>query len=223
MKLSKEFAKNLNLGIVTEEMIGEALYSFDERAKNYREKETQVREKAKRYGKVDDPFFNAAKYASLYLNTEKMKSKILKYFNPTELHCFKSEGREQLMFYYEVGAHSFYMSVEESDETREGMPVVEFGEKLEMTAVDAKELISKQSARKILDLAIENAREAGVKKMYGIGTLMSKEMKKEKIRKEFEQMLEKMATKEDSYEYLGEDDEEDEYVIEEEQEAYSYM
>lgn len=38
MKLSKEFQKNLKNGIVTKEMLSEAIYTYNKRAKNMRDK-----------------------------------------------------------------------------------------------------------------------------------------------------------------------------------------
>lgn len=81
MKTPKQYNDNLKCGVLTEEMIGACIYSFNKRAKNYRDKRNQYRKRYyyDRYGNIDK-FDEKSKY--FY----SLKEKMLSYYTPIELH-----------------------------------------------------------------------------------------------------------------------------------------
>ena len=169
MELTKEFKKNLSLGIVTEEMVGEALYSYNKRAKNYRDKEREARDRAWMYHRKDDNFHSVAKYKKLKEEAYTMKEQVLSYYEPIEIHHsimenYKGEVYEMFMALYVIGNHSFHQPVTYPNEKYESLPFVSLQDDFVVDTVDLKMLISKQSAKRILETMMKNAKEAGVTK-----------------------------------------------------------
>lgn len=80
MKTSKEFAKNLESGIITMQMLEDCLYSCNKRAKNYRDKEREYR------NCYYDKYNNEEKYRAKKNELYGYKDKLLSIINPTCIH-----------------------------------------------------------------------------------------------------------------------------------------
>ena len=80
MRTPTEFIKNLKNGIVTKEMMSMVLYSFNKRAKNYRDKEHEYRKN--RY----DNYGNEEKFRDKKEEMYNAKEKLLTYLEPKCIH-----------------------------------------------------------------------------------------------------------------------------------------
>lgn len=79
MKTPKEYTKLINNGMVTEDILGEVLYSYNKRAKNYRDKKNEYRNRYDNYNNFEK---NEEKEKEYYSK----KEAILDFYNPIELH-----------------------------------------------------------------------------------------------------------------------------------------
>lgn len=93
MRTPKEFEKNLKDGIVTKEMLGMVIYSYNKRAKNYRDKEREYREY--RY----DKFNNEEKYRDKKDELYRCKEKLLSFVEPFMLHLETIRKNKTVRFY----------------------------------------------------------------------------------------------------------------------------
>lgn len=98
MRTPKHFSKSLKNGEITKDMLGLVLYSFNKRAKNYRDKERRYRE----YG--HDIYDNIEKYKNKKEKMYDAKEELLKYLCPTCIHVEKIVKDKKVRYYeYEHG------------------------------------------------------------------------------------------------------------------------
>ena len=91
MKTDKETLDNLKKGIVTEKMLGLAIFSYNKRAKNMRDKESEYRNYFRRNWYAHDIHDNVGKYQEKKENYYNRKDECLSFLKPTSLHSVKRE------------------------------------------------------------------------------------------------------------------------------------
>lgn len=152
MRITNSEKKCLKEGIVTKEMLGKALYSYNKRAKNCRDQERKYR--------------FCPEYRMKYREDKKMyyrhKDELLDYVQPCEVHivtrtswgmgyfdgCIGAEYDEIYLFYV-LGDYSFHSPILHVDlENYSHLPVVEL-EDLQTFGKDTTELMSVQTCDKI--------------------------------------------------------------------------
>lgn len=115
MKTPKNYTENLKNGIVTEEMLEDVLFSYNKRAKNYRDKESYYRSNY-----PDDKYNNADKAKEMKEELYNKKSKILQHCTNhlAAVHYLTLFRRERIYDYNED--YSLYRN--EIDLYRRGEP-----------------------------------------------------------------------------------------------------
>ena len=86
MKTNKDYKENLKNGIITKEMLIKCLYSSNKRAKNYRDKEREYRDKARYNYYWYDKYNNIDKCESKKEEYYKQKEDMLSILKPTCIH-----------------------------------------------------------------------------------------------------------------------------------------
>jgi hypothetical protein len=110
MKTPKSYIENLDNGIVTEKMLCDVLYSYNKRAKNWRDKKRQYKYS---YAANSYVWFNTA------LDNEKKyyeyKSELLNLIEPECIHEEILENEYETIYqyylFYEIGDHSFHQPI----------------------------------------------------------------------------------------------------------------
>jgi hypothetical protein len=150
MQTSNAMKKCLKAGIVTTEMLSLAIFSFNKRAKNMRDKEQEYRY---------HPDYRQ-EYHEKKVEYYSCKKELLGYFQPCEIHTVKRiqmkrylKGWVNVMvtekyLFYIVGDKSFHSPLPLGDKYNH-LPVVHL-EELQTFGKDPSDLLSVQMARKIL-------------------------------------------------------------------------
>lgn len=86
METSKEIKKCLKEGVVSKEMLGMALYSYNKRAKNMRDKEREYRDYARSNYFYHDKYDNEGKTREKKEEYYRKKEELLKYLQPCAIH-----------------------------------------------------------------------------------------------------------------------------------------
>ena len=114
MRTPKEYTKNLENGIVTEQMLCDVLYSYNKRAKNWRDKKRQYKHS---YATNSYIWFNTARE-----NEQKYydyKSELLNLLEPECIHeeVLENDYETLIQYYllYVVGDHSFHHPIHKSE------------------------------------------------------------------------------------------------------------
>ena len=119
MKTRKEWVANLKNGEITEEMLGACLYSVNKRAKNWRDREWEERQKSRNNYYYYDKYNNEEKCREQKERFYNMKDTLLAQVTPCEIHSELLENRfgEYRVFYkfYKVGGYTFHSPVDEAE------------------------------------------------------------------------------------------------------------
>jgi len=114
MRTPKKYTENLENGIVTEQMLCDVLYSYNKRAKNWRDKK---REYKKSYSSNSYVWINDARE-----NEHKYYGYKIEILNLLEPECIHEEILEndyetiiQYYLFYVVGDHSFHHPISKED------------------------------------------------------------------------------------------------------------
>lgn len=111
MKTPKVYTENLKKGIVTETMLGEVLYSYNKRAKNWRDNKRTYSHLWCEH--ADSWYKNAEANEKKYYDH---KDELLSIISPTCKHMEKLRcGKVQYYLFYEVGGFSFHHPIEKKD------------------------------------------------------------------------------------------------------------
>ena len=86
MKITKEVCKNLKEGIVSKEMLCMALYSYNKRAKNMRDKEREYHDYSRKHYFYYDKYDNEGKARAKKEEYYRKKEELLKYLQPCAIH-----------------------------------------------------------------------------------------------------------------------------------------
>ena len=108
MKTPKEFMKNINNKIITDDMLEAALFSLNKRAKN-------MRDMQRKYAHKYDKYNNEGKYKSQKENYYKKQEFLLRLLTPVCAHIETvPHGRTEKKLYYlfyRLGKHSFHRPI----------------------------------------------------------------------------------------------------------------
>jgi hypothetical protein len=114
MRTPKSYIENLEQGIVTEKMLCDVLYSYNKRAKNWRDKKREYKHS---YASHSYVWYNSA------LENEKKyyecKSELLDLLEPKCIHeeILENDYETIIQYYlfFEIGDHSFHQPIEKQD------------------------------------------------------------------------------------------------------------
>ena len=114
MRTPKEYIENLDKGIVTEQMLCDVLFSYNKRAKNWRDKKRQYKHS---YATNSYAWFNnALENEQKYYN---YKSEILSLLTPNCIHEEYLENDYEMIIqyylFYVVGDHSFHSPIKKEE------------------------------------------------------------------------------------------------------------
>ena len=114
MRTPKKYIENLERGIITEEMLCDVLYSYNKRAKNWRDKKRQYKHSYAMNSYVW--FNNALENEQKYYD---YKSEILALLEPECIHeeILENDYETLIQYYlfYVVGDHSFHQILPKED------------------------------------------------------------------------------------------------------------
>jgi len=170
MKQTNDVKKNLKNGVVTQEMFGSAIFSYNKRAKNMRDKEREWRDYYRGQRYLYDKYDNEGQCRAKKEEYYSRKADCLKFVKPTALHIVERERTcrewdeylnewdyDTYTFYeyyllYKIGTFSFHSPItkEEYDALKDTLPTEELYD-FETHGEDIEELMSVQTANKILN------------------------------------------------------------------------
>lgn len=114
MRTPRKYTENLEKGIVTEQMLCDVLYSYNKRAKNWRDKKRQYKNSysINSYAWFNNALENEQKYYGY-------KSDILNLLQPECIHeeILENDYETIIQYYlfYVVGDHSFHHPIKKED------------------------------------------------------------------------------------------------------------
>ena len=157
METSKVFKKNLTKGVVDSEMLGACIYSFNKRAKNFRDNISDLIER-KRYAKwwerdyIQQSIDSAKEKRDEYY---RYKDYFLTLLNPCEIHkVVRWNERLDVVFnehylYYKIADYSFHHPIAETEINDYNVEVVELPIDFSTEGAFIEELVSVQFAKKV--------------------------------------------------------------------------
>lgn len=148
MRTPKEYSDNLDKGIVTKTMLCDVLYSYNKRAKNWRDKKRNYKHS---YSLNSFIWFNNA-----LENEQKFyhyKDELLSLIEPTCIHEETLENDYEMLIhyylFYDLGGHSFHHPIDKEELVKyPNLKVVKI-EPLETTGTSAAYLLSAQFCDKV--------------------------------------------------------------------------
>lgn len=154
MRTPKSYIDNLENGIVTEQMLCDVLYSYNKRAKNWRDKKRQYKESysTNSYIWFNDALENEQKYYGY-------KSEILGLLEPDCIHeeVLENDYETIIQYYlfYVVGDHSFHHPIQKEDIAKwPNIPIVRI-EQVITHGASANRLLSSQFADNVREALLE--------------------------------------------------------------------
>ena len=155
MRTPKSYIENLEKGIVTEQMLCDVLFSYNKRAKNWRDKKRQYKHS---YSPNSYAWFNAA-----LANEQKYyayKSEILHMLKPDCIHeeVYESDLDSIYNYYlfFVVGDHSFHEPIDKEEmDNYPNLKVVRI-ENLVTKGASSVKLLSTAFADKVREALINN-------------------------------------------------------------------
>ena len=154
MRTPKKYIENLDNGIITEEMLCDVLYSYNKRAKNWRDKKRQYKHS---YSPNSLSWFNNAleneqKYYSY-------KSEILNLLKPTCIHeeVIENDYETLIQYYlfYVIGDHSFHHPIQKEELSKwTGLEVIKI-EQLITHGASVNRLLSSQFADMVREALVD--------------------------------------------------------------------
>lgn len=159
MRTPNEWAKNLKKGIVTDEMLGAAIFSVNKRAKNWRDKQNEyrnVRWESRAYGIwYRDYYDNESNARAKKEKYYKMKETLLKYVEPKCLHI----DNNGTYLYYELAGYKFHSPVRDASQYM-GLEVVKITDELFNSGHDITDLVSVAFVHKVISVLRISVRKA---------------------------------------------------------------
>ena len=153
MRTPKEYSDNLENGIVTEQMLCDVLYSYNKRAKNWRDKKRQYKHSyaANSYMWFKDARENEEKYYGY-------KTEILNLLEPECIHeeILENDYESIIQYYlfYVVGDHSFHHPISKGDIMNYPNLQVVRVERIITHGASADRLLSSQFADKVREALV---------------------------------------------------------------------
>ena len=170
MKTPKKYSDLVNQNKITEEILGEVIYSINKRAKNWRNQKRKYKNYLlDQYDSYDNAVDNEKKYY-------KMKSDMLEKFEPIKIHKelrfrnFQRKVSEKDLeynqlddslyyLYYEIGGYTFHQPIEKSELENFKDLEVDVLENFETFGRDTTELLSVQFCKKVYEKFMDNKLE----------------------------------------------------------------
>lgn len=157
MRTPVEYVRNFNNGIITNEMLESAIFTYNKRAKNCRDR--QLERMADREYRQDmgmrnyDKYHNEQKYRNEKLKYYNKKAELLKLVKPSAIHLIIHEnGKKTYFLFYQFKNHSFHSPISKERMKRmEDLPIVTLDD-LVTEGKDVNDLLSVQFADKLLAL-----------------------------------------------------------------------
>ena len=148
MRTPKQYIDNLENGIVTEQMLCDVLFSYNKRAKNWRDKKRQYKHSyaTNSYTWFNNALENEQKYYQY-------KTEVLQFIEPTCIHEEYIENDFEMIIqyylFYVVGDHSFHHPIEKEDVAKYSELEVVRIEQLMTKGTSGTRLLSSQFADKV--------------------------------------------------------------------------
>jgi len=148
MRTPKSYVDNIENGIVTEQMLCDVLYSYNKRAKNWRDKKRQYKHSysANSYAWFNNALENEQKYYGY-------KSELLELLKPECIHeeILENDYETLIQYYlfYIVGDHSFHHPIQKEDLEKWHDLKVERVEQLITHGTSADRLLSSQFSDRV--------------------------------------------------------------------------
>lgn len=156
MRTPRKYVENLENGIVTEQMLCDVLYSYNKRAKNWRDKKRQYKHSyaTNSYIWFNNALENEQKYYGY-------KSEILSMLEPDCIHeeVLENDYETLIQYYlfYVVGDHSFHQQIQKEDIIKyPNLNVVRI-EHLITHGASADKLLSSQFADRVREALLDGA------------------------------------------------------------------
>lgn len=151
MKTPKKYSNLVNQNKITEEILGEVIYSINKRAKNWRNQKRKYKNYLlDQYDSYDNAVDNEKKYY-------KMKSDMLEKFM-YKLVRYKLDDSLYYL-YYKIGGYTFHQPIEKSELENFKDLDVDVLEDFETFGRYATELLSVQFCKKVYEKFIDNKLE----------------------------------------------------------------
>lgn len=151
MKTPKKYSDLVNQNKITEEILGEVIYSINKRAKNWRNQKRKYKNYLlDQYDSYDNAVDNEKKYY-------KMKSDMLEKFM-YKLVRYKLDDSLYYL-YYKIGGYTFHQPIEKSELENFKDLDVDVLEDFETFGRDATGLLSVQFCKKVYEKFIDNKLE----------------------------------------------------------------
>lgn len=151
MKTPKKYSDLVNQNKITEEILGEVIYSINKRAKNWRNQKRKYKNYLlDQYDSYDNAVDNEKKYY-------KMKSDMLEKFM-YKLVRYKLDDSLYYL-YYKIGGYTFHQPIEKSELENFKDLDVDVLEDFETFGRDSTELLSVQFCKKVYEKFIDNKLE----------------------------------------------------------------
>lgn len=151
MKTPKKYSDLVNQNKITEEILGEVIYSINKRAKNWRNQKRKYKNYLlDQYDSYDNAVDNEKKYYKMKSDMlEKFMYKLLRYKLDDSLYYL----------YYKIGGYTFHQPIEKSELENFKDLDVDVLEDFETFGRDATELLSVQFCKKVYEKFIDNKLE----------------------------------------------------------------
>lgn len=150
MRTPKQYVKLLEQNQVTEEMLGQVLFSVSKRAKNCRD---QARSYRGSYWHYDDKYNE--KKAYYY----RIKDELLQYFQPICIHTSTYTNYfgtyEVKYLFYKIGDYSFHSPLPEGYQNTT-IPVKKIADDFKVAGEEIQDLLSVQFCRKVYEALTTN-------------------------------------------------------------------
>ena len=151
MKTPKKYSDLVNQNKITEEILGEVIYSINKRAKNWRNQKRKYKNYLlDQYDSYDNAVDNEKKYY-------KMKSDMLEKFM-YKLVRYKLDDSLYYL-YYKIGGYTFHQPIEKSELEDFKDLDVDVLEDFETFGRDTTELLSVQFCKKVYEKFMDNKLE----------------------------------------------------------------
>lgn len=150
-----EIKKSLKKGIVSDNMLAEAAFSYNKRAKNYRDRQREYAEIRRTHKYWHDKYDNEDKAREKKEEYYSKKEEVLHYKNPVKIHVltrYKWNGEAlppEYYLFYDFGGHSFHSPIPADRVEDYNLEVENLDDDFETFGEDITNLMSCQTADKI--------------------------------------------------------------------------
>lgn len=145
MKTSKDYQTQLRQGNLSEELIGEVLFSYSKRAKNMRDKIIEYRYYDYWTKYSCDNICRCEQRRDLYYQRKNDIINICSFMPKCCHRAIYKNGKTALFFFYDIGNHTFHRPTNNAN----GLPVIDLEDGLWVEGETTTELLSVQFCEKV--------------------------------------------------------------------------